>query len=257
MSGHLHRCVNVGDIIELKAPSGNWVVPRVSPQPLILLAGGIGITPFINLLETLEDGDPLEMRLYYGNVNGDAHAFKERIAYHQTRLPNLSVYNHYRRPLSSDVFGRDYISTEYITADLISDDFITRRPRIYMCGGPDMMEAFAGGLISRGVPKFDIFSEVFKSPTIISGDEGKRFSVSFAASRREPSLWSSADGPLLNFSEKLGLSLPSGCKVGQCESCAVKIMSGKVVHLHGQEPDDPSICLTCQAIPIEDLILDA
>ena len=74
---------------------------------------------------------------------------------------------------------------------------------------------------------------------------------------RAAAAWSAADGPLLQFAERLGIDLPSGCRVGQCESCAVRVVSGKVVHLHGTEPDDPDTCLTCQAVPLSDLVLDA
>jgi len=61
----------------------------------------------------------------------------------------------------------------------------------------------------------------------------------------------------LNFGESLGLRMASGCRVGQCESCAVRLLAGKVRDLHGSEPEDPSTCLTCQAVPLEDVVLDA
>lgn len=257
MSGYLHQRLKVGDIVQLSAPSGGFVLPRTSPQPIVLLAGGIGITPFINLLETLPDRDPLDVTLYYANLNSDTHAFRERIALHRHRLPNLKVYNHYDRALPTDRLGEDYHSASQISAAVIGDDMIARQPRIYMCGPPPMMDAFANGLIERGVPKFDIFREVFRSPTVVPVGDDRRYSVTFAASRKPAQTWSAVEGPLLNFGEKLNIALPSGCRVGQCESCAVKIVSGKVAHLHGHEPDDPSVCLTCQAIPIEDLVLDA
>jgi hypothetical protein len=37
----------------------------------------------------------------------------------------------------------------------------------------------------------------------------------------------------------------------------VRVVSGTVRHLHGTEPDDPAVCLTCQAIPTSDIVLDA
>jgi anaerobic selenocysteine-containing dehydrogenase/ferredoxin-NADP reductase len=257
MSGHLHRRMKPGDRIELRAPSGSFVVPRASPQPLILLAGGIGITPFIALLDSLADDDPLDVTLFYANRNGRTHAFKDRIAAHRRRLPSLKVVNHYRRPLPDDVPGRDYDSTADITADLISPALLARQPRVYMCGSEAMMDAFAGGLGERGVPAFDIFREVFRSPPIVRHGAKRTYAVTFAASQRRPELWTTAEGTLLDFGERLGIALPSGCRVGQCESCAVKIVSGKVAHLHGREPDDPSMCHTCQAIPLEDLVLEA
>lgn len=48
-----------------------------------------------------------------------------------------------------------------------------------------------------------------------------------------------------------------GCRVGQCESCAVRILSGRVMHLSGIEPEDPATCLACQAVPLDDIVLDA
>jgi len=126
-----------------------------------------------------------------------------------------------------------------------------------MCGPPAMMDGFAEGLLARGVPRFDIFREVFRSPPALLPDDGRRFEVLFQRSRQSPLTWSAPDGSLLAFGEAAGAVLPSGCRVGQCESCAVRIVSGQVRHLHGVEPDDVSVCLTCQAVPTTDLVLDA
>ena len=113
------------------------------------------------------------------------------------------------------------------------------------------------GLMARGAPRFDIFSEIFRSPTTRVANDGRTHRVTFSRTCVEPKTWSAADGPLLQFAERLGIDLPSGCRVGQCESCAVRVVSGKVVHLHGTEPDDPDTCPTCQAVPLSDLVLDA
>lgn len=68
VSGHLHRRLRVGDVVELRAPAGGFVLPRMSPQPLVLFAGGIGITPFMSLLESLPGGAPgPEIWLYCAN----------------------------------------------------------------------------------------------------------------------------------------------------------------------------------------------
>ena len=120
-----------------------------------------------------------------------------------------------------------------------------------------MMKVFADGLVARGVPRFNIFSEVFRSPPGPLFDDGRKYAITFSQSRKAPHEWPATDGPLLDFADKLGLQLPSGCRVGQCESCAVRIVSGTVGHLHSSEPDDPDTCLTCQAVPTSDLVIDA
>lgn len=114
--GRAHRQFNVKAVFGLLerfvARSTNLeFIPSNSPQPLIFLAGGIGITPFINALETLDDGNPLEATLYYGNLNSSSHAFKARIDEHRGRLPNFEVVNHYDRPLPADRLGVDYDSS--------------------------------------------------------------------------------------------------------------------------------------------------
>jgi ferredoxin len=119
------------------------------------------------------------------------------------------------------------------------------------------MDSFANGLAARGVPRFDIFREVFRSPPGPVEDDGRTYAVQFTRSLPAGAVWAARDGCLLPFGEKLGAHLPSGCRVGQCESCAVRIVSGKVRHLHGVEPEEADVCLTCQAVPMSDLTLDA
>ena len=172
-------------------------------------------------------------------------------------MPGLTVSNHYTAPLPSDVLGRDFDSGDRITADVVPEDLITRRARVYMCGTSAMMDAFADGLIARGVPRFDIFRELFTAPTGPLTDDGKTYTVAFCRSHTTPILLKSAKGAILNFAEGEGLSLPSGCRVGECESCAVPIVAGRVRYLNGVESVDPSVCLTCSAVPASDLVLDA
>jgi anaerobic selenocysteine-containing dehydrogenase/ferredoxin-NADP reductase len=257
MSGYIGCQLKVGDLIELTAPSGKYVLPEVSQQPIILMAGGIGITPFMSLLESLSDGNAMEIWLFYSNRNSRTHAFRSRIAFHAARLPGLKVSNHYTSPLSSDILGRDFDSRDRITAAVVPEDLIARRARVYMCGVSGMMKAFADGLIARSVPHFDIFQEMFTAPTSPLADDGKTYSVTFLRSHRTPIAWTSTKGPILSFAESEGLSLQSGCRVGECESCAVQIVSGCVRYLNGVESDDPSVCLTCSAVPASDLVLDA
>ena len=125
-----------------------------------------------------------------------------------------------------------------------------------MCGPPAMMDSLREGLCARGVPAFDIFSEIFRSPPAVDPDDAARHRVRFSRSGDIQADWTADRGTLLGFGESLGLTMPSGCRVGQCESCAVTIVSGQVRHLHGEEPEDATVCLTCQAVPASDLVLD-
>lgn len=258
MSGYLHRALKVGHVVELRAPSGSFVLPRQSPQPVVLVAGGIGITPFLGYLESLCDVPSMpEVWLHYANRNSAAHAFRARLAALRARLPRLRVIDYYDAPLPTDAPGREFDHARRVDADVIDDTLIARRARFYLCGPQPMMRAVTDGLVARGVPAFDIFSEVFRSPAAPVLDPDQRFRVDFVRSARTGTQWTPARGTLLEFAEQLGLSLSSGCRVGQCESCAVRIAAGQVRHLHGVAPDDPATCLACQAVPVTDLVLEA
>lgn len=262
VSGWLNTGARVGDVIELGAPSGRFVMPLQSRHPVICFAGGIGITPFLCYLESLAEqvGCGLtqtpEVWLHYANRNGATHAFRDRLAALAQRLPNVHIVNYYDAPREVDVLGRDYASAERLSAAVVSDDLIARRARVYLCGPEPMMVAVMGGLAARGVPAFDMFKEAFRSPAAPRVDADAAWPVTFARSGRQ-AVWTPSHGSLLSFAESLGLSLPSGCRVGQCESCAVRVLEGEVDHMGDVALDEPGMCLACQAIPREAVVIDA
>lgn len=256
-SSFINTRLAIGDTIALRAPAGTFVMPTRTARPLVLLAGGIGITPFINLLESLVgQQEPPRMLLLYANQNGTTHAFRDRLRELRALIPALTVINFYDAPADGDILGSDFQVHGRVTAAAVPDALLASRPLVYMCGPDAMMTAFAAGLAARGVPRFDIHKEVFRSPTVRRIEAGQAFQVQFRRSDITLS-WRSEHGPLLGFAEALGIRLPSGCRVGQCESCAVRIVSGTVHHLHGEAPDDPGVCLACQAVPASDLVIDA
>lgn len=257
MSSFIHQGLAVGDTLDVRMPSGTFILPSEGVRPLILLASGIGITPFLNLLESLapgKKGPPI--LLLYGNRDGMAHAFKARIHQLSKALPSLKVVNLYSRPREQDTLGVDYDHHGRIALQHVPKAMLRRRPLIYLCGATEMMAGMTAALVDAGVPRFDIQYETFRSPQAAKIVPGQAFDVTFARSGITHT-WTSADGPLLSFAERLGVSLPSGCRVGQCESCAVRVANGAVAHLHGEEPDSEDTCLACQAIPTSALTLDA
>jgi ferredoxin-NADP reductase len=256
MSSYIHRAFEVGHKVSLRAPSGTFIVPPSSKQPVVMFAGGIGITPFICWLESVKDlEDAPESWLFYANMNSATHAFRQRIIELQKRLPRLRVVNCYNNP-QHEVLGCDYEMSGYLTADVVDEDLIRRRARFYFCGPEPMMNSITAGLVARGVPPFDIFKEAFRSPSKPRLDPTQRFMVEFTLSNKR-ALWTPEEGSLLSFAERLGISMPSGCRVGQCESCAVRVAAGKIDHMSGHGPDEANICFACQAIPASEVAIEA
>ena len=158
ISGHIHRELKVGQVVSLKPPSGVFIMPLQSKQPVVLFAGGIGITPFLSYLETLvRQSEAPRVWLFYANRSGRSHAFKRQIAALQERLPLLRVVNCYaQEEPGCDVSGR-------LSANMVDENLIQQRARFYFCGPKSMMNSITDQLVARGVPH-SISSERYLNP---------------------------------------------------------------------------------------------
>lgn len=253
----LTRHIAVGDTIEARMPGGRFILPVEADFPVVLIAAGIGITPFRSYLETLLRSDRRpEILLVHGSRDGLRHIFRSELASVAGAMPNLSIVNAYSRPAASDRIGIDFDVEGRLSADLVPEDLIARRARFYMCGPEAMMNEVTAQLRGRGVFPFEIFREAFTAagmPTSQPADVAHK--VRFARSNCD-AIWTPSDGSLLDLAERLGLKLPAGCRVGQCESCVVRLVSGNVASAAEAEIDAGS-CLTCRSVPTSAVVLDA
>ncbi|WP_449277142.1 molybdopterin-dependent oxidoreductase [Leucobacter sp. GX24907] len=258
-SEKLSSAVAVGDTIALKSPEGKFRIPIDADLPVCLVATGSGITPFIGYLETLvRRKSDAEVHLFYASRNSEHHAFKDRLGELESLLPGLTLHTYYSRPGPGDVLGQDYHHLGRVSSEGVPEHLIARNARFYMCGTEQMMSEMRRGLEERGVLPFAIFEERFSSGGGLGAlDPSARFKVRFAKSGRQIE-WAVTDGTLLDFAETNGVPIRGGCRVGQCESCFVRVLKGSVTHSSPDvEPEDDSGCLTCQAVPAEDLEIDA
>ena len=217
-----------------------------------MVAAGIGITPFMSLLRTMT-GDATEplVTLYYCSRDAASQTFGPELAELARKLPTLTVVKHMTAPRAGDrydVLGR-------VSAASIDPRLIAARARFYLCGPADMMRSMTAGLVAKGMMKFEIFQELFQSSAATVPLDAGPFEIRFARSNKTVT-WSAQAGTILSCAEAAGLPLPNGCRVGQCESCTAHVVSGKVNHLVDVAIDEDGVCLTCQAVPGTDLVLD-
>jgi ferredoxin-NADP reductase len=77
-SNFFHARVQEGARLMVKAPSGHFHLMTDEPLPIVLVCGGIGITPMLSILNTvMSGGTSREVWLYYGVRNGAEHILKE------------------------------------------------------------------------------------------------------------------------------------------------------------------------------------
>jgi len=250
MSSKLHSLCE-GDIVDLTAPSGNFTIPVDAQRPLVLMAGGIGITPFVGHLEAVaqrcrEDKTyaPPDVTVYHVSRNTASQPFRERLQELATQIGTVTLIAVHRDRLQT---RRDAAS------DLLNAAWIARRPLAYLCGSPGFLGNMRETLMQRGMPAFDIFEETFTADVQIPPTlEPRTVRVQGADASFS---WSPELGTLLDAADKAGVALPSGCRTGQCESCAMTIVDGEVAHLAPYD-GPPGRCLTCMAVPLSALVLN-
>lgn len=258
MSPRLVDELRVGDGLFCRAPAGRFLLPPNNEFPIVLIAGGIGITPFIGYLETIAlQGCRPDVHLYYVVSNRRRHAFADRIALLARRMPELRVTTCYTRPDDGEIERIHFDRLGRLTIGMMDETLVTRRARFYMCGPDAMMEAMRRALLDAGVPRFEIFQERFVSPRpSVPMVAGSSQHVVFKRSGLELE-WVAGSGSLLDLAERHGVQIPTGCRVGQCESCQVGLLEGEVAHFATSEDIGEGLCLTCQSVPLTRLVLDA
>lgn len=264
VSNHLHDVVQPGDVLQVKAPAGRFVLDPARDMPVVLLAGGIGITPLLCMLRwCLAEQPGRSVHLYYGVRSAQERAFGELLAELERTHPAFHLHVVCSSPASDD---RDCRHVGYIDVPLLRQTLPAGRHQFYVCGPTPMMESLVPALADWGVPLSDIHFEAFGPASIHLGPAegtddqaaaGVHFEVAFRRSGRTL-VWDGRDASLLDFAERHGISVDSGCRSGSCGSCETALIEGTVGYAH--TPDHPIAagrCLLCVGTPRSRLVLDA
>lgn len=268
VSNFVNQQLVQGDLVEIKAPSGHFHLDVDADFPVVLLAGGVGITPLLSMIDFVIARQPArQVVLFYGSRNGADHAFKSYLAQVQQQFKNIYIVNAYSDPNSEDVQGTDFHVKGFISMDLIKQVLPNQSYHFYMCGPPPFMDSVYNGLSEWGIPESRIHFEAF-GPASIGKSRNKKSTaeekstaddtpVKFVVSNVEAVFDSDSDN-LLECAEANGVNVDSGCRAGNCGTCQVAIKSGKVCYPDGQEVDcDPGHCLICVAKPDGPVELEA
>lgn len=264
-SSFFHDQVQQGSRLWVKAPSGHFHLMEDEPLPIVLIGGGIGITPMLSMLNSvLQGGTDREVWLFYGVRNGDEQIMKGPLQALANRHTNFHLHVCYSAPDESDVEGVDYQHRGRVDIPLLRATLKMMRYQFYVCGPKRMMESMIPGLEDWGVNSGDIYYESFGPATLIKHDKAAEetttaqpITITFSRSGKSIS-WDPSANSLLEFAEANDIEVESGCRAGSCGSCQTAVRVGEVDY--NQEPDadvEPGHCLLCISTPKGDLTLDA
>lgn len=272
VSNYFHEQLREGDILDVQAPRGHFFLESEHERPCVLIAGGVGVTPLLSMISTIAEARTgREILFFYGVRDGSEHAFREELEKTVEQHANLRMVVAYSRPTSEDEQreGQDYHHAGWVDLDLIKSYLPSTNYEFYICGPPAMMESLNQQLQKWGVPQKEMKTEAFgpatvskaftkpKTSTGPSAPASAAASITFAKSGKSCG-WAADSENLLDLALANGVQIESGCRAGNCGTCAVAIKSGKVAYLteHGAELE-AGTCLTCIAAPDGDLVLDA
>lgn len=256
-----------GDILNVKAPSGNFFLDMSKPTPAVLISGGVGITPMLSMANAiLETGDKRDVWFFFGARNRIEHIQKEHLERLAAEHDNFHLHVCYSKPGPEDEQGRDYQHAERVSVDLFKKLLPSNNFEYFICGPGAFMKSIVDGLEAWGVPDDKVHFEAFgpatvkkaaPKPTASETVMLSKLEINFARSGKTAA-WKPNFGSLLELADELGIKIDSGCRAGNCGTCLVAIKSGAVDYLsgHGAEAEAGS-CLTCICKPRTNLVLDA
>ena len=148
VSNYLHTYLNVGDRLEATAPAGDFTLDVMESEPVYFIAGGVGITPFMSMLHTLSEKNPLRKVVLKHSVrNEQIRPFNEELKQLAQKMPHFEtmfyVSDDKRRMTSEDLRGLD------------------SKGIYYVCGPAGFMSFAVSSLRGAGISEDHIHHEFF------------------------------------------------------------------------------------------------
>ena len=264
VSTHVNEKLQEGDLVNVKAPGGSFYLDLNDDRPVILLAGGIGITPIYSMLASIVKYQPhRRVVVFYGGQNSSDYALRSEMAGIASKHRNVHLVNCFSDPLPTDRLGVDFDVQGWVTLDLLKSTLPSNNFNYYLCGPGPFMSSLVNGLDEWGVAEKQIHFEAFGPASVRKvskselQDEVSTCKVRFSKSKVEAD-WSPDCESILELAEEAGVELDSGCRAGNCGSCEIGILKGKVTYSKelGVEPGDGNV-ITCVSKPDGDLEVDA
>ncbi|KAF1925994.1 3-chlorobenzoate-3,4-dioxygenase reductase subunit [Didymella exigua CBS 183.55] len=228
-SRYLHEIVQVGSVVTAGRITASFPLASATDMHIII-AGGIGITAFLVALSYLQK---TKQNFHMHHAVSAEVPFKEQI----TALgANVTVYNKSegRRMDLKAILGH---------AD--------SRTHIYTCGPTRLKDAVLATAKSLSIPDALVHTEQFTVTT-----SGNPFSAELRQSKRVVEV--SATQTLLDVLKEAGMDVDSSCEVGNCGTCKVDVVDGRVEHMGTglQQEEKRGAMLTCVSRGVGRIVLD-
>lgn len=162
VSNWLHYQAHPGTLLKVAPPAGEFFLDRKDDGPVVLVSGGVGLTPMISMLETIADATPGRPTWYvHSALHGRVHAMRDHVQTLVAGNEALQLHTFYSEPNEHDRRGRHYDTHGRITADWLVGHTPHEHATYYLCGPKPFLAALVNGLLRLGVPTERVRFEFF------------------------------------------------------------------------------------------------
>jgi ferredoxin-NADP reductase/MOSC domain-containing protein YiiM len=266
-SALVHRELRVGDVLEVGAPRGSFVLDPDGDGPVSFISAGIGVTPVLAMLAAVaEQCSRREVTWVHVARNRAQHAFAEEANRLLATLPQARSLVLYTKPGPDDHRGAQFDDVGRLSGEHLKALGLSPQAQAFVCGPPGFMADVTDMLTALGVDEGNVRTEMFGSagsltsagpPHDPSPPSTRGPDVSFARSgisaRFDEERW----GSLLELAEDCNVPVGWSCRTGVCHRCESAVISGEV-HYEPEPLDRPApgAALMCSARPAGDVTLD-
>lgn len=241
ISNYLNQSLQVGDVIQVMQPIGNFTVEFNSDNErhLIFIGGGSGITPLMSLIKSTLLLEPKsKVSLIYANRDNNSIIFKNELDKLKDKYPvrftvvhALEKHSFFWRGISGYLTKKNIEETLRKLPSLPGTEF-------FVCGPEPLMKVTVESLLSLKVPKEKIHKESFESQAAkeasnmpveeLIGQGVVAREVKVIYDGEEHRFIVPPDKTILETALDLDIDLPYSCQSGLCTACRGKCISGKV-----------------------------
>ena len=269
---YLREHVRLGDMLDVSAPRGNFIL-QSGERPVVLLSAGIGATPALAMLHALAEARSTRQILWlHAAHDREHHPFVAEVRRLMGTLAHGRTYVCYSTPGPQEKVGLDFDAAGHLSRTVLDVVGIPREADVYLCGPTRFMADMKAALTGLGVSSERIHVEIFngsepmtpgvvsaptRAPHLPKDDANTGSLVSFARSGIAAHWRPSAYQSILELAEACDVPVRWSCRTGVCHNCESGLVSGQVVYGPDplEMPADGNL-LVCCSQPIGDVVID-
>ncbi|MGX7678861.1 MOSC domain-containing protein [Jatrophihabitans sp. DSM 45814] len=274
VSAYLHTHLQPGAELDVAAPRGDFVLQDGS-EPVLLISGGIGVTPLLAMLHRLvTERSEREVWWVHAARSVREHALAQEAHDLLAALPHSHEHIFYSardRGELEGAEGHEHLHRGRLSAAELARIRTPAEATAYICGPAGFMTDVQQALAGLGLDASNVHTELFGTlgainpgivnhhfiaPHLPPGDPGTGPLVTFARSGISAK-FDTNQGSVLEFAEQCDVPTRWSCRTGVCHTCTTGLLSGQVAYSPDPlEPAVPGDVLICCARPVTNLVLD-